>query len=113
MEAPEAAYGARRPLERRAFMTLVAASLLVAPLAAEAQRLLYYEGTVQWIAGSTMVISTDEGWSLKIDLTRVPLSDYSGLALRDRIIVTGLLSADGNYLIGQSIQRTRLDYQAP
>jgi len=94
-------------------MTLVAGSLLVAPLTAEAQRLLYYEGTVQWIAGSTMVISTDEGWSLRIDLTRVPLSDYSGLALRDRIIVTGLLSADGNYLIGQSIQRTRLDYQAP
>jgi len=94
-------------------MTLVAGGLLVAPLAAEAQRLLYYEGTVQWIAGSTMVIATDDGWSLRIDLTRIPLSEYSGLGLRDRIIVTGLLSADGNYLIGRSIQRTRLDYQAP
>jgi len=94
-------------------MTLVAGSLLVSPLAAEAQRLLYYEGTIQWIAGSTMIITTDEGWSLRIDLAQVPLSDYSGLTLRDRIIVTGLLSADGNYLIGRSIRRTRLDYQAP
>ena len=94
-------------------MTLVAGTLLVTPLAAEAQQLLYYEGTVQWIAGSTMVITTDEGWSLRIDLTRVPQSEYQGLGLRDRIIVTGLLSADGNYLIGRSIRRTRLDYQAP
>src|SRR5262245_34885658 len=113
MEAPEAAYGARRPLERRAFMTLVAASLLVAPLEAEAQRLLYYEGTVQWIAGSTMVIATDDGWSLRVDLTRVPQSDYSGLGLLDRVIVTGLLSSDGNYLIERYIQRTRLDHHAP
>jgi hypothetical protein len=43
----------------------------------------------------------------------VALSDYSGLAVRDRIIVTGLLSQDGNYLIGRSIQRARLDFQAP
>ena len=94
-------------------MASVAVSLLGVSVDADAQRLLYYEGTVQWIAGNTMVILIDEGFSLRVDLTRVALSDYSGLAVRDRIIVTGLLSQDGNYLIGRSIQRARLDFQAP
>ena len=94
-------------------MALLVGTLLAAPLDADGQQLLYYEGTVQWIAGSTMVISTDDGWSLRVDLTRVPQSEYQSLALRDRVLVTGLLSQDGNYLIGRSIQRSRLDYQAP
>jgi hypothetical protein len=100
-------------VERRAFMAMLVGSVLAVPLEADAQRLLYYEGTVQWIAGSTMIIAIDEGWSLRIDLTHVPQSEYSGLGLRDRVIVTGLLSEDGNYLIGRSIQRSRLDFQAP
>jgi len=94
-------------------MTTMAASVLMVPLDARAQRLLYYEGTVQWIAGMTMIVATDEGFSLRVDLTGVHQSEYSGLALRSRIIVSGLLSPDGNYLIGRSIQRARLDYQAP
>ena len=93
-------------------MTTMAASLL-APLDARAQRLLFYEGTVQWIAGATMIVATDEGLSLRVDLTRVPQSEYAGLGLRSRIIVAGQLSPDGNYLIGRSIQRARLDFQAP
>src|SRR5215468_6939791 len=100
-------------ISRRGFIGAMAGGLLAAPLAAEAQRLQSYEGRVQWIAGSTLILMTDEGWSLRVDLTRVPQSDYSGVGLRDRVIVTGLLSSDGNYLIGRSIQRTRLDYQAP
>lgn len=94
-------------------MAAVAGCLLAMSLDAEAQRLLYYAGMVQWIAGSTMVVATDEGWSLRVDLTRVPQSEYSGLGIRDRVVVIGLLSQDGNYLIGTSIQRTRLDFQAP
>ena len=94
-------------------MAIVAGGLFAMSLDAEAQRLIYYTGTVQWIAGSTMIVATDEGWSLRVDLTRIPLTEYSGLTIRDRIIVTGLLSQDGNYLVGTSIQRARLDYQAP
>jgi len=107
------AFGARRRLERRTFLAMVAGGLLAMSSDAEGQRLLYYAGTVQWIAGSTMVVATDEGWSLRVDLTRVPLSDYSGLTIRDRVMVIGLLSQDGNYLVGTSIQRARLDFQAP
>jgi hypothetical protein len=100
-------------MDRRAFVIGVGSGLLAAPLAAEAQRLLLYEGRVQWIAGSTLVLATDDGWSLRVDLTRVPQSDYSGLGQGDRIIVSGTLSQDGNYVRGLSIERVRSDYQAP
>jgi hypothetical protein len=100
-------------MDRRAFLAGTGAVLLAAPLAAEAQRLLLYEGRVQWIAGSALILMTDDGWSLRVDLTRVAQSDYSGLGPRDRIIVRGTLSQDGNYLLGLSIERVRLEYQSP
>ena len=100
-------------MDRRTFLAGTGAVILAAPLAAEAQGLLLYEGRVQWIAGSTLILATDDGWSIRVDLTRVPQSDYSGLGLRDRIIVRGTLSQDGNYVLGLSIERARSDYQAP
>ncbi len=98
---------------RRAVVGALAVSLLVASVAAEAQRLQVYEGRVQWIAGSTLILMTEEGWSLRVDLTRVPQSDFSGVGPRDRIIVSGTLSRDGNYVHGLSIERVRSDYQSP
>ena len=100
-------------MKRRAFIGMMAGALLAAPLAAGAQRLLLYEGRVQWIASSTLILATDDGWSIRVDLTRVPQSDYSGLGPRDRIIVSGTLSQDSNYVQGLSIERVRSDYQAP
>ena len=87
--------------------------LLAAPRTAGAQSPLYYAGRVQWIAGSTMVLMTDEGWSLRVDLKRVPQSEYSGLESSDRVVVTGFISEDGNYVIGLSIARTRAQYESP
>jgi hypothetical protein len=58
-------------------------------------------------------VMTDEGLSVRVDLTRVSQNEYSGLVPRDRISVTGMLSQDGNYLVGLSIQRARLEYQTP
>jgi hypothetical protein len=83
------------------------------PLAAEAQRLLLYKGRVQWIAGSPLILMTNDGRSLRVDLTRASQSDYSGLRLRDRVIVGGTLSQDGNYMLGLSIERVQLGYQSP
>jgi hypothetical protein len=100
-------------MERRRFIEVIAGGLLTAPLAAEAQSLLRYEGRVQWIASSTLILATDDGWSIRVDLTRVPQGDYSSLVPRDRIIVSGTLSQDGNYVLGLSIERVRLNYQAP
>jgi hypothetical protein len=100
-------------MNRRTFLASTGAVLLAAPRLAEAQRPLLYEGRVQWIAGSTLILLTDDGWSLRVDLTRVPQSDYSGLTPRDRIIVSGTLSQDGNYVLGLSIERVRSEYQSP
>jgi hypothetical protein len=100
-------------IDRRTFLVGTGAVLLAAPLAAGAQRLLLYEGRVQWIAGSTLILMTDDGWSLRVDLSHVAQSDYSGLGPRDRIIVSGTLSQDGNYVLGLSIERVRVEYQSP
>ena len=113
MKVPDPAHGAGRCLKRRTFLTVVAGGGLLALCRyAEGQQLLYYEGTVQWIAGSTMIVMTDDGLSVRVDLKRVDQSEYLVLVVRDRVIVTGQLSPDGNYLIGRSIQRTRLEFQA-
>ena len=98
-------------ITRREFAAALIVGLLAAPLAAGAQSPLYYAGRVQWIAGSTMLLITDEGFSLRVDLKRVDQSEYSGLGSRDRVTVTGFISQDGNYLIGLSIARTRVEYQ--
>jgi hypothetical protein len=100
-------------MERRTFIAMFAGGLLAAPLAAEAQGVVYYEGRVQWIAGATLILATDEGWSIRVDLTRVDQTEYSGLGTRARIIVSGIISEDGNYLIGLSIRRTRSESQSP
>ena len=100
-------------MERRTFIAMIAVGLLAAPLATEAQGLVYYEGRAQWIAGSTLILATDEGWSIRVDLTRVDQREYLGLGPRVRIIVSGVVSEDGNYLIGRSIRRIRSESESP
>ena len=111
--APRVGGRAEPLMERRTFIAMIAGGLLAAPLAAEAQELVYYEGRVQWLAGSTLILATDEGWSIRVDLTRVDQREYLGLSPRVRIIVSGVVSEDGNYLIGLSIRRTRSEFQSP
>jgi len=100
-------------MERRTFIAMIAGGLLAAQIAAAAQGLVYYEGRAQWIAGSTLILATDEGGSIRVDLRRVDQSEYSGLGPRVRIIVSGVISEDGNYLIGLSIRRVRSESQSP
>ena len=89
---------------------MIAGGLLAAPRVAEAQGLVYYEGRVQWLSGSTMILMTDEGWSVRVSLTRVDQSEYQALGPRARIIVGGVVSQDGNYLVGLTIRQVRSDY---
>jgi len=100
-------------MQRRTFIAMIAGGFLAAPLAAAAQGLVYYEGRVQWIAGSTLILATDEGWSVRVNLARVDQSEYQGLGPRARVIVGGMVSQDGNYLIGLSIRQIRSDSQSP
>ena len=100
-------------MERRIFITALVGSLLVAPIAAEAQGLVYYTGRVQWLAGLTLIVMTDEGWSIRVDLRWVDQSSYLGLRTGTRLVVTGVISNDGDFLIGRSIQQIRSDDQSP
>ena len=100
-------------MERRTFIAMIAGGLLAAPLTGEAQEVVYYEGRVQWITGSTLILASDQGWSIRVDLTRVDQSEYQSLGSRARILVGGVVSDDGNYVIGLSIRRIRSDSQSP
>jgi hypothetical protein len=49
------------------------------------------QGRVSWVAGETLVMSTDETPSIRIDLSQVDQADYQRLASGDRVIVTGII----------------------
>jgi hypothetical protein len=100
-------------MERRTFITMIASGFLAAPITASAQGLVYYEGRVQWVSGATLILATDDGYSIRVNLTRVDQSQYQSLGPRSRIIVGGVVSEDGNYVIGLSIRQVRSDYQSP
>jgi hypothetical protein len=79
------------------------------------ERYLRLEGHVQWIAGQTMILATNTDgtdsyiprslWTIRVDLTRVPLDEYAALAEGDLVTVTGVLSDDNSRLLGTSIER--------
>jgi hypothetical protein len=54
------------PIARRTFLAGTAGVLFAAPRLAEAQRPLLYEGRVQWIAGSTLILMTNDGGVLEL-----------------------------------------------
>ena len=88
--------------------------LLALPAAPAAQsRYVRLEGRVQWIAGNVLSLARNDGPSVRIDLARVPQSDYGGLAQGDWVIVTGQLSDDYRRVLGTSIQRGYPGFQAP
>ena len=64
-----------------------------------------FEGRVSWIAGDTMIVSTDDTPSVRVDLTRVDQGDYQGLTTGDFVIVTGVISDDANRVSATSIER--------
>jgi hypothetical protein len=50
-----------------------------------------FPGRVSWIAGETMVVATDDGVALSVDLREVPQDEYQRLASGDRVLVVGAL----------------------
>ncbi len=92
-----------------AFTSLALALSLVgprAPVSAAQEQIVRVDGLVQWIGGQQMVVQTDTGPSVGIDLTRVPQDEYAGLGVRDRVAVLGMVSPDGRRVIGTSIVRS-------
>jgi hypothetical protein len=77
-----------------------------APAAAADEQVVRVDGLVQWIGGGQMVVQSDTGASVGIDLTSVPQDEYANLGVRDRVAVVGMVSPDGRRVIGTSILRS-------
>jgi hypothetical protein len=71
-------------------MTLTISSAWPAVSLAQASA-VRLQGRVSWIAGETLVMSTNETPSIRIDLSQVDQADYQRLASGDRVIVTGII----------------------
>jgi hypothetical protein len=70
------------------------------------ERVVRVDGLVQWIGGLRMVLQTDTGPSVGVDLVSVPQSEYAGLVPRDRVAVIGTVSSDNRDIIGTSVVRS-------
>lgn len=64
--------------------------------------LVRFGARVSWIAAETMVVSTDDGLPVSVDLAQVPQDEYQRLATGARVIVIGTLG--GRRVLATSIE---------
>ena len=67
-------------------------------------RALRFDGRVPWIAAETLIVSTDDAPSIRVDLSQVDQDEYQRLASGDRVIVTGTIGDEGDPVVATSIQ---------
>jgi hypothetical protein len=89
-----------------ALATASTISIVAAPAAAADEQVVRVDGLVQWIGGGQLIVQSDNGASVGVDLTSVPQDEYAGLGVRDRVAVIGMVSPDGRRVIGTSILRS-------
>ncbi len=90
-------------------VSLLLASALEPALAQE--RLVRFDGRVQWIAGQLMAVHPASGYSVTVDLVGVPQNEYAGLTVGDWVLVIGVIRNGNHRVIGTSIMRG--EFQAP
>jgi len=83
-----------------------AVTILPTPAAVADEQVVRVDGLVQWIGGGQLIVQSDNGASVGVDLTSVPQDEYAGLGVRDRVAVIGMVSPDGRRVIGTSILRS-------
>jgi hypothetical protein len=72
---------------RRALVVVCLVTVLSGPIAASAEERVRFHGYVQWIAGSKMVLWTQFGVSVTVDLSEVDQGSYRGLIGGDGVTV--------------------------
>jgi ribosome maturation factor RimP len=93
---------------RRAFGALLTvfvvwSALPVTPAAAQDQE-VRFRGRVSWVAGKTLVVSTDDSPSVRVDLSQVDQAEYQSLAPGDIVIVIGIIPFEGDRVVATSIK---------
>ena len=63
-----------------------------------------FGGRVQWIAGTTLVVATEDEQSITVDLTHVPLDEYMRLRSNDYVVVVGTIPTERNRILATSIE---------
>jgi type 1 fimbria pilin len=73
------------------------------------------DGRVQWIAAQTMMLIPGSGGiPIRVDLGPVPLDEYATVRDGDWVVVSGVISSDGRWLIGESVMAAEgSEIQAP
>jgi len=95
-----------------AILMLALTSWMIGPGPADAQeRAVRFDGRVQWVAGQLMVVQTDSGASVSVDLVRVPQDQYAVLTPSERVVVIGVITDRSRRVIGTSVMRG--ETQAP
>jgi hypothetical protein len=79
--------------------------LMLAAVASEAQQMVRFVGSVQWIAGSRMQVMTQTGASVVVDLTEADQSAYRALRTGDAVVVDGLVSGDRRRIVAYDLWR--------
>jgi hypothetical protein len=90
----------------RQLLTALVLALLVLGVSAPGetqQRQVQMNGRVQWIAGQTLMLMLDGGGSVNVDLSGVPLDDYTKLRERDRVVVHGVLADDNRQVVATAV----------
>ena len=81
---------------------LVVAILL--PVATATAQPVTFQGRVSWVAGETLIVSTADTPSVRIDLRQVDQDEYQRLRSGDLILVTGDIPEAGDRVIASSIE---------
>ena len=98
----------RSQTSRTRFRTLIAVlaiSIMLpsSPVSAQGDE-VRFEGRVSWIAGETMIVSTDNTPSVRVDLRHVDQDEYQRLKMGDFVIVIGTIADDANRVFATSIE---------
>ena len=64
-----------------------------------------FRARVLWIAGETLMVATDDGQSVNVNLTRVSQDQYQGLGMNDLVVVTGTIPTEQDRVEATSIEQ--------
>jgi hypothetical protein len=78
--------------------------ILAAVADGRAQETVQVHGRVQWISGTQMIMLTDEGLSLAVDLLDVDQRQYETLANGAMVTVGGVVASDRSRLVARWVR---------
>ena len=101
-------WGVTRSTRLRLVLPAIAAALVLSTAlpgrgAADADGpVVRFLARVSWVAAETMVVATEDGIAVSVDLREVPQDEYQRLASGDRVLVIGVLGR--HRIVGTTIR---------